>query len=133
MADTVLFKHKYITWPAITHGDVVVKAALDLARALRGKTVVKSKEQMRDLTQLSEIFSQLAKADPDAASKQVATDHSPCPIPSQLAPPAQRVGLPGMMGVPAGPTPVGLALHRNPSQLIVESSTAEPAAEPAAV
>ena len=82
VADTVLFKHKYITWPAITHGNVVVKAALDLARALRGKTVVKSKEQMRDLTQLSEIFGQLAKADPDAANKQVATNLSPCHLPS---------------------------------------------------
>ena len=101
----MLFKHKYITWPAITHGNVVVKAALELARALKGKTVIKNKEQMRDLTKLSEIFSQVAEADPDAASKQVKIPYAPCLEPAQ---PAQRVGLPGLMGVPVSPNPSGV-------------------------
>ena len=68
VTDTVLFKHKYITWPAITHGDVVTKAALELVKALKGKPIMKTQEQMRDLTALSEVFSQLAATNQEAAA-----------------------------------------------------------------
>ena len=127
VTDTILFKHKYITWPAVTHGDAVCKAASELARVLQGKPIVKSQEQWRDLTKLSEVFSQLAETNKQAADEPTHQRAEPEPVrqrpqtwrrPADLAPeePARR------------PPPA----EETPRRLIVASQAPAPAApEPA--
>ena len=61
VTDTIMFKHKYITWPAVTHGNVVCKAAFELAKALQVKPIIKSQEQMRDLAKLSKVLASRCK------------------------------------------------------------------------
>ena len=79
-----MFKHKYITWPAVTHGDAVCKAANELARVLQGKKIVQSQEQWRDLTKLSKVFSQLAETNKQAADEPTHQRAEPEPVKQRL-------------------------------------------------
>jgi len=56
IADTVWFKHKYITQPKVRPADQIVKAINDLTCALKGKNNVQSIEQMEALQKLEELL-----------------------------------------------------------------------------
>ena len=148
VTDTVMFKHKYITWPAVTHGDVVCKAAFELAKALQGKPIIKSQEQMRDLTKLSEVFRGLADSNKPAA--EASTHQAPSPVPpkeaavnpwrqtsTQATRPGPRLEEPQPELIVAS-DPIGSAEEptaapaADPAAEPVAVPAAEPAAEPAA-
>ena len=57
VTDTVFFKHKYITQPAITPADAIIKAYNDLRAVLQGMQNTNDSRQMRTLEQIQEQLS----------------------------------------------------------------------------
>ncbi|KAL7552659.1 hypothetical protein ACHAWF_016318 [Thalassiosira exigua] len=80
VSDTVVFKHKHITCPSQTPNDLIVKAAHDLIKALRGKVNHEGQQQMEDLKRLGDVFQDIAQDkqgedSPDAVQEPRATRH----------------------------------------------------------
>ncbi|KAL7542018.1 hypothetical protein ACHAWF_007069, partial [Thalassiosira exigua] len=92
VSDTVVFKHKYITWPSQTPNDLIVKAAHDLIKALRGKVNHEGQQQIEDLKRLGDVFQDIAqdKQDEDSPSA-VREPRVRIPRPSDMCAPAPRV------------------------------------------
>ena len=63
VSETVFFKHKYITNPTLSHGDMVIKAAHDLAKVLQKKSSKKEDDTIRSLRELSKIFTDMAASE----------------------------------------------------------------------
>ena len=61
--ETVFFKHKYITNPTLSHGDMVIQAAQDLAKVLQKKYNKIEDETIRSLRELSKVFSDMAASE----------------------------------------------------------------------
>eukprot|EP00956_Cyclotella_meneghiniana_P037297 scaffold136652_cov59-Cyclotella_meneghiniana.AAC.1 len=62
LADTVFFKHKYITQPTVTTADAIVNAYRKVAQAINGIQHSKEDAQMEALERIKQIF--------DASSNQ---------------------------------------------------------------
>lgn len=60
IADTLYFKHKYLTTPAVTPEDAVVAAAQQLTNALKGNTSSDS-EHFENLKTVAKVFEDIAK------------------------------------------------------------------------
>jgi hypothetical protein len=58
ISDTVFFKHQYITNPQVTPKTLVIKAALDLASALKG-TISCEGETAEAIQKFSELFTKI--------------------------------------------------------------------------
>jgi hypothetical protein len=54
LSDTVHFKHKHITNPALTHDDKIMKAVAELSKILKQKPsiIAKHEHEIRNLQQL---------------------------------------------------------------------------------
>ena len=137
-SETVFFKHKYITNPSLTHGDMVVKAAQDLCKALEKKPNHKGDEKLRGLKELSTMFLEMAENEPNTTWErqyvpksppvtEVATPRvketrspprvptvSPISNPTQFFPPEQRIEAPA--------TPI----RASPTRLRVDTSGTTP-------
>ncbi len=61
VCETVFFKHHYITKPKVTHADVVIAAAQNLAKVIQCKPNYAGEENLRGLKVLSEMFSSIAE------------------------------------------------------------------------
>ncbi|KAL7525323.1 hypothetical protein ACHAWF_003160, partial [Thalassiosira exigua] len=106
--DAVVFKHKYITWPSQTPSDLIVKAAHDLIKALRGKVNHEGQQQMEDLKRLGDVFQDIAQ---DKQCKD---------SPNAVREPRVRIPRPSNMCAPA--PRVATSREESPTRLIVESA-----------
>ncbi|KAL7542213.1 hypothetical protein ACHAWF_015699 [Thalassiosira exigua] len=79
----MLFKHKYITNPSVTHANMVVKAAHDLVAALSKRTMNASMRNLRGIRELSKIFLDTAHFKPLATWED---NYVPRPSPAPAAP-----------------------------------------------
>ena len=61
VCETVFFKHHYITKPKVTHADLVIAAAQNLAKVIQGKSNCAGERNLRGLKALSEMFSSIAE------------------------------------------------------------------------
>jgi hypothetical protein len=59
VSDSVFFKTKFLTQPTLSPADVITKAIFDLLQALKGKTNVKSLDQMEELKRLDNLLNNL--------------------------------------------------------------------------
>jgi hypothetical protein len=64
VSDTVFFKTKYITQPAITPADTIIKALNDLTQALKEKNNAKGLEQIEALKKLEDILNNTPETAP---------------------------------------------------------------------
>ena len=117
ISETVFFKHKYVSNPSLTHGDLVVKAAQDLARVLLHKSNAKGDDNLRGLKALSGMFSALAHSEPGTTWEQ---EFVPKPTRPVQAP--RVAALPASPAYPRTPTP-------RPA-LVVPSPRTSPVASP---
>ena len=56
VAETVFFKHKYLTNPTVTHADRVVQAAKELYNALNKRKQGMDRATMEGLQELSRMY-----------------------------------------------------------------------------
>ncbi|KAL7542490.1 hypothetical protein ACHAWF_007187 [Thalassiosira exigua] len=92
VSDTVVFKHKYITWPSQTPSDLIAKAVHDLINALRGKVNHEGQRQMEDLRRLGGIFQDIAQDKQCENSPSAAREPRVCiPRSSDMGTSAARV------------------------------------------
>ena len=61
VCETVFFKHHYITKPKVTHADLVIAAAQNLAKVIQRKPNNAGERNLRGLKALSEMFSSIAE------------------------------------------------------------------------
>jgi hypothetical protein len=78
ISDIVFFQHRYITQPAVTPKDHIVKAVGDLASALQHWTNVQGREEMEALQRLNNILNNIKSR--EVEKKQV-TFKDPIPEP----------------------------------------------------
>ena len=64
VCETVFFKHHYITKPKVTHADLVIAAAQNLAKIIQRKANSAGAANLRGLKALSEMFSAIAEGRP---------------------------------------------------------------------
>ena len=63
ISDTVWFKHRYITQPAVTPADIIVKAITDLTQTLKGRTNLEGIEQLETLQRLEQLLTNTTPSD----------------------------------------------------------------------
>ena len=123
LADTVFFKHKYITQPTVTTADAIVNAYRKVAQAINGIQHSKEDAQMEALERIKQIF--------DASSNQ----HAEVPRVDQtkqieLTEPVPRVTFedesPPSRLVVASPKEPVVASPRNPVVVSPEKQIASP-------
>ncbi len=122
--------HQHITRLALTNGDAVSKAAIDLIAAIKNKSNWLGDEQKHDLKSLSKIFSKIAnsnKNSPDDAPRATrAAQHCIQEMRTPLRVRSLRVGTSGaaMEATAETAAPDGGNVASKPRELIVKSGLA---------
>jgi hypothetical protein len=127
ISETVFFKHKYITNPSLTHGDMVIKAAQDLCKTLEQKPNHKGDAKLRGLKELSEIFLEMAENEPNATWER---EYVP------KIPPAMKVSSPRVKESPPPPrvptvSPISNPTHFFPPEVRIDAPSTPIRASPA--
>ena len=73
VSDTMVFQHKTITNPTITHADRVIDAIKSLETSMKGLANGKSDRSMRDLAEISATSKNIIQ-------RHASTSHQPAPI-----------------------------------------------------
>ena len=70
LSDTVVFMHKRITQPTVTHGDLIAKQVGDLNATLKGMSNSRNNADFNDLQQLAEATSRLVTRNKQRAAAE---------------------------------------------------------------
>ena len=88
IADTLYFKHKYLTSPAVTPEDAVVAAAQQLTNALKGNSISDS-EHFKNLKIVAKVFEDIANEKAAEANENEITNNGIRPHPQETIPLAE--------------------------------------------